>query len=271
MGRRRGCLAAGLGRSTVCYYCLGGCSAPVMCARSLRQVRGVRTGAGSCFSPWAPPCPRVRRGGCYGVSRAGVPSLRLPIRHSMRSVRSAGLVRLPFGSAPRLRCVCVCARAPAAYTPPPPGWCGARPTRGSGAGRRWRHSKRFMPLRVSCPGPVLHLFSSWRGLARSLPPPAWLWVARPLVGGPVRPGRFGPWGVRGGGRSVCRGEFCFDFFYCTFEVGREVKGWVCRVLYVVSSGCQSGVLTRILLCGVWEKIDAQDFPSSDGTHGSHRP
>ena len=137
MGWRGGCLAAGLVRSTVCYYCLGGCSTLVVCARRSRQVWGVGAGAGSRFSPWAPPCPRVPRGACCGLSRPGVPSLRLPVRHSMRSVRSAGSVRLPFGSAPRVCCVCVrsCSRGVRA-PPPPPGRCGARTTRGSGAGRR---------------------------------------------------------------------------------------------------------------------------------------
>ena len=59
-----------------------------------------------------------------------------------------------------------------------------------------------MPLRVFCPGPVLRLVSS-RGVARSLSPSAWLWVACPLVGGPVRRGRSGVQGWLGGGGS-CR-------------------------------------------------------------------
>ena len=102
-----GCLAAGLVCSTVCYYCLGGCSALVLCARLLRQFWRVGAGAGSRFSPWAPPCPRVPRGACCGLSCPGVPSPRLPVRHSMRSVRWAHSVWLPFGSAPRVRCLCV--------------------------------------------------------------------------------------------------------------------------------------------------------------------
>ena len=98
MGWCRGCLAAGLVRSTVCYYCLCGCSALVV---------GVRAAAGSCFSPWAPPCPRVPRSACCGMLRPGVPSLPLPVGHCMRSVRPAGSVRWPFGCAPRVDCVCV--------------------------------------------------------------------------------------------------------------------------------------------------------------------
>ena len=59
-----------------------------------------------------------------------------------------------------------------------------------------------MPVCVSCPGSVLRLVSfGGGGVARSLPPLASLLVARPLVGGPVRPGRPGAWGIllTGGG------------------------------------------------------------------------
>ena len=119
MGWRGGCLAVGLVRSTVFHYCLGGFSALVVCARRSRLAWGVEAGAGSCLSPRVPLCPRVPRGACRGLSRRGVPSLRLPVRHSTRSVRSAGSVRLPFGSAPRVRCVCVrsCSRGLRASPP----------------------------------------------------------------------------------------------------------------------------------------------------------
>ena len=42
MGWRRGCLAMGLVRSTFCYYCLGGCSAQVVCTRHSQL----------CVLPW---------------------------------------------------------------------------------------------------------------------------------------------------------------------------------------------------------------------------
>ena len=119
MGCRRRAQAAGLVRSTVCYYCLRGCSALVVCARRLREVWGVRAGTGSCFPPWAPPCSRVPHGAFCGLSGPVVPSLRLPVRHSMCSMCSPGSVRLPFGSAPRVCCVCVCPRSRRVSAPPP--------------------------------------------------------------------------------------------------------------------------------------------------------
>ena len=95
---------------------------------------------------------------------------------------------IPFGlSVPRARSGCPsglrrvsvgygCARAPVAFapSPPPSGRCGARNARGSDAGRRWGRSRRFVPLRVSCRGPVLRLFGSWGGGPVPLSPrPAW--------------------------------------------------------------------------------------------------
>ena len=64
-----------------------------------------------------------------------------------------------------------------------------------------------------------------------------------------------------------RGEFCSELFSCTFGARKEDKGWICKVLYVRSSG----VLTRALQQSVGEKIDAQPVPSSDGAHGYQRP
>ena len=96
MGWRRGRLAAGLVRSTVCYYCLGWCSALVVCVRRFRQVWGVGTGAGSLFSLWASPFPRVPRGACGGLSRPDVPSLCPLVRwfHVVCAFRGLGPVAL---------------------------------------------------------------------------------------------------------------------------------------------------------------------------------
>ena len=102
IGWRQGYLAAGLVLGTVCYYCLGGCSALVVCARRSRQIWGVGCGAGTLLSPSAPPFPRVPRGACGWFSRPDVPLFRPLLRHYMRSVRSAGSVWVPFRSAPRV-------------------------------------------------------------------------------------------------------------------------------------------------------------------------
>ena len=87
-----------------------------VCARSSRQVWGVGAVAGSCLFP-VPPLPP--RGACGGSSCPGVPYPRALVCHSMRSVRSAGLVRFPSGI-PRVHFACVCARALAASAPFPP-------------------------------------------------------------------------------------------------------------------------------------------------------
>ena len=202
-GWRGGCLVAGLVRSTVCHYSLGGCSALVVCAWRLRRVPGA--GAGSRVSPLANTTfPRTPRNACGGSSRPGVLSARLPIRHSMRSVRSAGSVRSPFRSAPRGRCVCVrlclsCFRAP----PPRVGvplqaWFRGRAS--VGPFQVVRASPRFLPR------PVLHPVSSGGG-SGLVPSSPCLPLGCALVGGPVRPGRSGRLGGVGGGgqggRSVC--------------------------------------------------------------------
>ena len=62
---------------------------------------------------------------------------------------------------------------------------------------------RFVPLRVSCPSPVCRLASSGGGGGSPVPfLPTRFCVVRPLVGGPVRPGRSGVGGVGGGGVCV---------------------------------------------------------------------
>ena len=106
-GWRRGCLAAGLVRGSARHYCLGGCSALFLYARRSRQVWGGGAGAGFRVFSVAPLPPRVPRAACGGSSCPGVPYPRTPVRHSMRCVRSAGLVRLPLWYSPRALCVCV--------------------------------------------------------------------------------------------------------------------------------------------------------------------
>ena len=54
VGWRGGCLALGLVRGAVCHYCLGRCSALVVCARRSRPVRG---GWSRCRVLCLPRCP----------------------------------------------------------------------------------------------------------------------------------------------------------------------------------------------------------------------
>ena len=72
---------------------------------------GVGAGAMCCVFPVSHCPPRVSSAVCGGPSRLGVPYPRSLVRHSMRSVISAGSVRLPFWFSPRVLCVCVRSRS----------------------------------------------------------------------------------------------------------------------------------------------------------------
>ena len=120
MGWRRDWLAVGLVRGAVRHYCLGGCSALVVCARRSRPVRGVWAGAGCCVFPVSPFPPHVFCAVCGAPSRPGVPYPRSLVRHSKRSVCCAGSVRLPCWYSPRVLCVYVCSRSRGVRAPPTP-------------------------------------------------------------------------------------------------------------------------------------------------------
>ena len=149
-----------------------------------------------CHSPPSPALLAVRVAVC---------PIEVSLPLACRYVIPCGLCvpRAPSGrpSGPRrLPVASVCACAPAAFAPPP---CvdvarAPRAVLGQGGGRAAPGG--LYPFRVPCPGPVLCLVSSGGGgLARSLRPLAWLWVACPLVGGPVCPGKSGARGVWGWG------------------------------------------------------------------------
>ena len=107
VGWRGGCLVLGLVRGAVRLFSFRGCSPLVVCARRWRPVRGAWASAGFCVFPVSRFPPRVSCAVFGGPSRPGVPGSRSLIRHSMRSVRSTGSVRLPFWSSPRALCVYV--------------------------------------------------------------------------------------------------------------------------------------------------------------------
>ena len=157
MSWRRGCLVPGLVRSAVRHYCIGRCSALLVCARRSQQVfRG--EGVPIClphFLCFSLPSRSPQRL-CCGSFHLGVIFLRLLVRHSMRSACSAGSVRLPFKSALRASCVFGCAGALAVYASPRPGRCGA-------------HRVRY--LRRAPVGPFQAVRAPPRFLPRSRTPP----------------------------------------------------------------------------------------------------
>ena len=176
------------------HYCLGGRSAPSVCARRSRPVRGVRAGTWCCVSLVSPFPPRVFRAACGGLSCPGVPYPRSLVRHSTRSVRSARSVRLPFWSSPRAPSVCVRSRSRGVRSPPPLGGvaCAPRVVPALGAGRAVPRG----PCPFACPAPVP--CSVWRalggGVVWSRFPPTWLGVLG-VAGGHPRGGCLGSSGV----------------------------------------------------------------------------
>ena len=205
LGWHGGCLAAALVRGAVRYYCLGGCSALLVCARRSRPVQG---GWGRCqvvcllrFPLLAPRFPR-----CVWravPSRCPVSSLAGTPFHAVCAFRGLGPVALlVFPACP----LCVCALALSRRPPPPPPWVGvARAPRAVlvlGAGRAVPRGPWPSPCPASVPCPVW--LACGGGVARSRSPCAWLGVVCPPLGGPARPERSSAEGGGGGGRSVCR-------------------------------------------------------------------
>ena len=138
--------------------------------------------------------PLVRPSSCN--VKGGIPSSRryLPTYLPRFGCPSGG---------PRVSFSCVCARALAVSAPPPAGWCGARISRGPGTGRWKGRSTWSVPLRVSCPGPVLRLaclggggpvpvppYLAW-GCGNGGPWPPVLWSGQPGFRVPRVPGAVG--------------------------------------------------------------------------------
>ena len=184
VGWRGGCLALGLVRGAVRHYCLGRCSALVVCAQRSRPPRGARTGARCRVFPVSQFLARVSRAVCGGPSRLGVPYPRSLVRHSMQSVRSSGSVWLPFWFSPRVLCVCVRSRSLGVRATPPLPWLVWRAH--LARSRCWALVGPFHAVRV--PPRVLPASRAPYGLlgggaARSRFPPTWLAAVRSLWGG----------------------------------------------------------------------------------------
>ena len=164
------------------HYCLGGRSAPSVCARPSRPVRG---GSGrhlaSCLFRFPLPAPRVPRCVWRAVlSRCPLPSLTGTPFHAVCAFRALGLVALPVVPACPFR---VCALALSRCPLPPPLDGVPRASRvvpALGAGRAVPRG----PCPSACPAPVP--CSVWRALGG---------------GGPVPVPPYLVWGCGGGGRA----------------------------------------------------------------------
>ena len=125
-------------RGAVRHYCLGRCSALVVCARA----RGTFGGSGArarflcvprfpLLAPGFPRCVwRAVRSGCPLSSLAGTPF------HAVCASRGLGLVALLVFPACPLRVRSLALSRRPRRSPPSQGWCGARTLRGPDAGRR---------------------------------------------------------------------------------------------------------------------------------------
>ena len=197
------------------HYCLGGCSAPSVCAWRSRPVQGARAGTWCCVSPVSPFPPRVSRAACGGPSwsRCPLSSLAGTPFHAVCAFRELGPVALLVVPACPL---CVCALAlPRRPLPPPMGGVASAPRAvpALGAGRAVPRG----PCPSALPAPVpCSVWCACGGAVRSRFPPTWLGAVRPPWGGSVA---YALWGLRAagvaGGRprggwpaTVVRGVWC---------------------------------------------------------------
>ena len=152
-----------------------------LCVRGARgRFGGARAGTWCCVPPSSPFPPRVFRAACGGPSRPGVPYPRSLVRHSMRSVRSARSVRLPFWWSPRVLFVCVRSRSRGVRSPLGGVARASRVVPALGAGR----AVPCGPCPSACPAPVpCSVWRAWGG------------------GGPVPVPPYLAWGCGGGGRA----------------------------------------------------------------------
>ena len=143
------------------------------------RFRGVWSGTWCCVSPSSPFPPRVFRAACGGPSSPCVPYPRSLVRHSMRSVRSARSVRLPFWWSPRVLFVCVRSRSRGVRSPLGGVARASRVVPALGAGR----AVPCGPCPYACPAPVpCSVWRAWPGAVRSRFPPTWLGVVGAAAG-----------------------------------------------------------------------------------------
>ena len=180
----------GLVRGAVRQYCLGGCSALVVCARRSRAVRGgwVRCTV-LCFPRFPVFAPRFLRCVWQAVlSRCPLSSLARTPFHAVCALRGLGPVALLVFLVCLLS-VCVLALSRRPRPPPLPGlvWCAhfAR-------SRCWAlvgpvHAVRALPRVLPRSRAPFGLF--WGGAAQFCFPPTWLGAVCSCWGGSALPGR----------------------------------------------------------------------------------
>ena len=181
MGWRGSCLSLGMVHGAVRHYCLGGCSALVVCARRSWPVRG---GWGRCRMLCLPRFPLLspRFGRCVSrgvLSGSPLCSLSGTQSNAVCALCGRGPVALLVFSACPL-CVCALAlwRRPRPSSPSR-GWCVARSL-------CWVLVGPFHAVRAPPPSPASVRCSVWLALGGSdLVPflPTWLGAARSLWGG----------------------------------------------------------------------------------------
>ena len=204
-----------------------------VCAALAAGSGGVRAGTWCCVYPVSPFPPRVFR-----------PYPRSLVRHSMRSVRSARSVRLPFRWSPGVLFVCVRSRSRGVRSPPPPGGV-ARASRvvpALGAGRAVPRG----PCPSACPAPVpCSVWRAWGGAVRSRFPPTWLGVV-----GAAAPGRPSSGsGSQGSASRVSRVRSVRAWGLSTGPTACVVAGRRCS-LWVWRKGVLGGVPSTVVR-GAW--------------------
>ena len=211
------------------HYCLGGRSAPSVCARRSRPVRG---GSGrhlaSCLFRFPLPAPRVPR--CVGravLSGCPLPSLAGTPFHAVCAFRALGQVALPVVPACPFR---VCALALSRCPLPPLLGGVARASRvvpALGAGRAVPSG----PCPSACPAQVpCSVWRAWGGAVRSRFPPTWLRVVGAAAGRP-----------RGGAFDRCVGHL--GSCALPLPTARPLGGLSGSALWAQACGCGGPALS----------------------------
>ena len=211
------------------HYCLGGRSAPSVCAQRSRPVRGgSERHLASCLFRFPLPAPRVPRcvwravpSGCPLPSLAGTPL------HAVCAFRALGPVALPVIPACPFR---VCALALSRCPLPPPLGGVARASRvvpALGAGRAVPRG----PCPSACPAPVpCSVWRAWGGAVRSRFPRTWRGAVGAAAGRP-----------RGGAFDRCVGRLgsCAP----PPPTARPLGGLLGSVLWARACGCGGPALS----------------------------